>query len=43
MTDKREAILPRLLEIAAAVTGITTAVRNQDEISERARPAIADV
>jgi hypothetical protein len=39
--DKREAILARLVEIAAAVDGVTTAVRNQDEISERARPAIS--
>jgi hypothetical protein len=38
--DKREAILGRLVEIAAGVQGIATAVRNQDEISERARPAI---
>lgn len=39
--DKREAILARLLEIAAGLQGIKTAVRNQDEVSERARPAIA--
>jgi hypothetical protein len=39
--DKREAILQRLLEIAAAVPGIVTTVRNQDELSEHARPAIA--
>ena len=39
--DKREAILARLVEIAAGLPGIKTAVRNQDEISERARPAIA--
>lgn len=38
--DKREAILVRLLTIAAGLPGIKTAVRNQDEISERARPAI---
>jgi hypothetical protein len=38
--DKREAILARLVEIAAGLPGIKTAVRNQDEISERARPAI---
>jgi len=38
--DKREAILVRLVEIAAGLPGIRTAVRNQDEISERARPAI---
>ena len=39
--DKREAILVRLVEIAASLSGIKTAVRNQDEVSERARPAIA--
>ena len=39
--DKREAILARLVEIAAGLPGIATAVRNQDEISERSRPAIA--
>jgi hypothetical protein len=39
--DKREAILQRLLAIAEAIDGVATAVRNQDEISERARPAIA--
>jgi hypothetical protein len=39
--DKREAILARLVEIAAALDGVTTATRNQDELSERARPAIA--
>ena len=39
--DKREQILQRLLEVAAAVPGIATAVRNQDEISERRRPAVA--
>ena len=39
--DKREAILQRLVEIAAGLPGIAAAVRNQDEISEHARPAIA--
>ena len=39
--DKREAILVRLLEIAGSIAGIKTTVRNQDEVSERARPAIA--
>ncbi len=39
--DKREAILARLVEIAGELAGIKTAVRNQDEVSERARPAIA--
>src|SRR6478609_4300806 len=38
--DKREALLARLIEIAAGVPEIKTAARNQDEISERARPAI---
>jgi hypothetical protein len=38
--DKREAILQRLVEIAAGLQGIATAVRNQDEISEHKRPAI---
>jgi len=40
MTDKREAILQRLVEIAAGLSGVVTAVRNQDEVSEHARPAI---
>lgn len=39
--DKRESILQRLVEISAAIEGVATAVRNQDEISERSRPAIA--
>jgi hypothetical protein len=39
--DKREAILQRLVQIAAGLEGVATAVRNHDEISERARPAIA--
>jgi hypothetical protein len=39
--DKREQILVRLVDIAAAVPGINTAARNQDELSERKRPAIA--
>jgi hypothetical protein len=39
--DKREAILQWLVEIAAAVPGIATVVRNQDELSEHTRPAIA--
>lgn len=38
--DKREALLARLVEIATGVPEIKTAARNQDEISERARPAI---
>ena len=39
--DKRETILQRLVEIAKGVEDVATAVRNQDEISERSRPAIA--
>ncbi len=39
--DKREQILARLVEVAAQVPGIVTVVRNQDEVSERRRPAIA--
>ena len=39
--DKREQILQRLLEVAAGVPGVVTTVRNQDEISEHKRPAIA--
>lgn len=38
--DKREDILARLLQVAASVPGVAMAVRNQDEISERSRPAI---
>lgn len=38
--DKREAILGRLVAIAERLPGIKTAVRNQDEVSERARPAV---
>jgi hypothetical protein len=38
--DKREAILTRLVATAGGLAGIKTAVRNQDEVSERARPAI---
>ena len=40
MTDRREMILTRLLEIAVGVEGIVAAFRNKDEISERQRPAI---
>jgi hypothetical protein len=39
--DKREAILQRLIEVAAGIPGVVTAVRNHDEISEHARPAVA--
>jgi hypothetical protein len=38
--DKREAILARLAAITDGLAGIKTAARNQDEVSERARPAI---
>ena len=38
--DKREEILARLLQVAASVPGVAMAVRNQDELSERSRPAI---
>jgi hypothetical protein len=38
--DKREAILARLVAIADGLAGIKSAVRNQDEVPERARPAI---
>ena len=40
MTDRREMILSRLLEIAVGVDGIVAAFRNKDEISEKQRPAI---
>jgi hypothetical protein len=40
MTDRREMILARLLEIARNVEGIVTAFRNKDEIGEKQRPAI---
>ena len=40
MTDRREMILTRLLEIAVGLDGIVAAFRNKDEISERQRPAV---
>ena len=40
MTDRREMILARLLEIAKGIDGVTAAFRNRDEISEKQRPAI---
>ena len=40
MTDRRELILTRLLEIAKGIDGIAAAFRNRDEISEKQRPAI---
>src|SRR5690348_15678516 len=39
--DKREQILQRLLAVATGIAGVKTAVRNQDELSEHKRPAIA--
>jgi hypothetical protein len=39
--DKREQILQRLVEVAASVPGVSTVLRNSDEISEHKRPAIA--
>ena len=40
MADKREQLLSRLLAIAQSIPGIASAVRNKDEISDKARPAI---
>jgi hypothetical protein len=40
MTDRREMVLARLLEIARGIGGIVAAFRNKDEISEKQRPAI---
>lgn len=40
MTDRRELILVRLLDIAGGIEGIASAFRNRDEISEKQRPAI---
>ncbi len=39
--DKREGILQRLVAVAAGIASVKTAVRNQDELSEHKRPAIA--
>jgi hypothetical protein len=39
--DKRELLLQRLVDIASDLPGIATVTRNQDEISEHKRPAIA--
>ena len=38
--DRRESILARLLEIAAGITGITRALRNQENVSGRIGPTI---
>jgi hypothetical protein len=40
MTNKREAILVRLIQIAKTVPGIAAVFRNKDEISDRQRPCI---
>ena len=40
MTDKREAILVRLVEIAKSAPGVVATFRNKDEISDRQRPCI---
>jgi hypothetical protein len=40
MADKREQLLARLLEVAAATPGVAKAVRNRLEVSETNRPAI---
>jgi hypothetical protein len=40
MSDKREAILTRLVEIAKTTPGIVVVFRNKDEISDRQRPCI---
>jgi hypothetical protein len=40
MTDKREVIFRRLVEIAKTVPGIVAVFRNKDEISDRQRPCI---
>ncbi len=40
MTDIREAILVRLLAIADGISGINTALRNTDSISDSKYPAI---
>ena len=40
MTDKREVIFRRLVEIAKTVPGIVATFRNTDEISDRQRPCI---
>lgn len=38
--DKREAILARLVEIATAVEGVETALRNVESVSDHKLPAI---
>ena len=40
MVDKREDILARLLVVVGAVTGVTTALRNQTPVSESKLPAV---
>ena len=39
--DKRELLLQRLVDVARGLPGIVTVTRNQDELSEYKRPAIA--
>jgi hypothetical protein len=40
MTDKREQILARLLEVVENLSGVVHARRNKDEIPEHQRPAV---
>jgi hypothetical protein len=40
MADRREAILARLVEVGASLTGIKTSIRNVDTLSDTARPGI---
>lgn len=40
MTDKRELILVRLLEIAGSIEGVTFAGRNKTKLTDLIRPAI---
>ena len=39
--DKRELLLQRLVDVAQGLPGIVAVTRNQDELSEYKRPAIA--
>ena len=40
MNDRREAILTRVLQICAGLTGISADYRNVDDITELLRPAV---
>jgi hypothetical protein len=40
MADRRELILARLVEISASISGIKTALRNIDTVSDTSRPAM---